>query len=138
MPTPAKPQEPDASAQDYAQKGLVRNGELVDSMLILGKFSSPNLAWNCIVFAAPHARPFVSVIGHPMQSVDPARTQPGGLVSPKGVVAGCGRETQHVNRRHEEFRKQTDYISIVFIHTERARGRARSSVSTSFYWIMFL
>ncbi len=32
--------------------------------------------------------------------------------------------------RDEEFRKQTDYISIVFIHTESARGRARSSVST--------
>ena len=36
----------------------------------------------------------------------------------------------------EEFRKQTDYISIVFIHTESARGRARSSVSTICFWIM--
>ncbi len=44
----------------------------------MGKFSSPNLAWNCIVFAAPHARPFLSTIGHPMQSVDPARSFEGG------------------------------------------------------------
>ncbi len=27
-----------------------------------------------------------------------------------------------MNRRHEEFRKQTDYISMVFIHTERERA----------------
>ncbi len=76
--TPAKPQQPDASAQSSARKGLVGNGELVDSTLILGKFSAPNLAWNCIVSAAPHARPFLSTIGHPMQSVDPARSFEGG------------------------------------------------------------
>ena len=76
--TPAKPQQPDASAQSSARKGLVGNGELVDSTLMLGKFSAPNLAWNCIVSAAPHARPFLSTIGHPMQSVDPARSFEGG------------------------------------------------------------
>ncbi len=34
-----------------------------------------------------------------------------------------------MNRRHEEFRKQTDYISIVFIHTERAHAGALVLVS---------
>ncbi len=47
-----------------------------------------------------------------------------------------GREvaTSTTNRSgSEEFRKQTDYISIVFIHTESARAGApvRHSVSTS-------
>ncbi len=34
-----------------------------------------------------------------------------------------------MNRRHEEFRKQTDYISIVFIHTEGKRAGALVLVS---------
>ncbi len=38
-------------------------------------------------------------------------------------------KNQHVNRRHEEFRKQTDYFSIVFIHTERGRAGALVLVS---------
>ncbi len=33
-------------------------------------------------------------------------------------------KNQHVNRCHEEFRKQTDYISTVFIHTKRAGAGA--------------
>ena len=39
----------------------------------------------------------------------------------------------------EEFRKQTDYISIVFIHTESARAGAlvRHSVSTGCFAIVF-